>query len=111
MFVERTGTATLQRGPGNYSETAFPGQEKTIGIAGHRTTYFAPFRKINDVTDGHEIVVEMPYGTFTYVVGRSEIVKPSAIEVVDNTGASAWSSPPTIPCSAPRSATYSSPTL
>ncbi|MGI9556820.1 MAG: sortase [Solirubrobacterales bacterium] len=86
VFLNGTDTATLQRGPGRYEDTAFPGQGRTIGIAGHRTTYLAPFRKINDVADGDEIVVEMPYGTFTYEVERSEIVKPTDVEIVDDIG-------------------------
>ena len=53
--MQGTDTASLQKGPGHYPDTAFPGQGKTIGIAGHRTTYLAPFRKINDIADGDEI--------------------------------------------------------
>lgn len=80
VFMEGTDTATLQRGPGRYPKTAFPGQGRTIGIAGHQTTYLAPFRKINDVADGDEIIVEMPYGTFIYGVERSEIVDDTGSE-------------------------------
>ena len=77
VVVQGTDTASLQKGPGHYPETAFPGQGKTIGIAGHRTTYLAPFREINEVADGDEITLEMPYGTFTYEVQKHEIVDPS----------------------------------
>ena len=86
VVVEGTDTATLQKGPGRYPETAFPGEGKTIGIAGHRTTYLAPFRKINEIEDGDEIRLEMPYGTFTYTVEKHEIVDPSQVEIVDNVG-------------------------
>jgi sortase A len=86
VFVEGTDTASLQKGPGRYPDTAFPGQGRTIGIAGHRTTYLAPFRKINDVADGDEILLEMPYGTFTYTVEKHEIVDPSQVEIVDDVG-------------------------
>lgn len=86
VFLNGTATETLQSGPGRYEDTAFPGQGKTIGIAGHRTTYLAPFRKINDIADGDEIVIEMPYGTFTYEVEKSEIVAPTDVEIVDDTG-------------------------
>jgi sortase A len=86
VFVEGTDTSTLQKGPGRYPETAFPGQDRTIGIAGHRTTYLAPFRKINEIETGDEIVLEMPYGTFTYTVERDEIVEPSQVEIVDDVG-------------------------
>jgi len=86
VFVEGTDTASLQKGPGRYPDTRFPGQGRTIGIAGHRTTYLAPFRKINEIDDGDEITLEMPYGTFTYRVQKHEIVDPYAIEIVDDVG-------------------------
>ena len=86
VVVQGTDTASLQKGPGHYPETGFPGQGKTIGIAGHRTTYLAPFRHINEVADGDAIVLEMPYGTFTYAVEKHEIVDPSQVEIVDDVG-------------------------
>jgi len=86
VIVEGTDTATLQKGPGRYPETAFPGEGRTIGVAGHRTTYGAPFRKINEIADGDEIIVEMPYATFTYEVQKHEIVDPSQVEIVDDVG-------------------------
>jgi sortase A len=86
VVVQGTDTASLQKGPGHYPETGFPGQGETIGIAGHRTTYLAPFRNIDDVADGDEITLEMPYGTFTYTVEKHEIVEPSQVEIVDNVG-------------------------
>ena len=86
VVVQGTDTASLQKGPGHYPETAFPGQGKTIGIAGHRTTYLAPFREINEVADGDEITLDMPYGSFTYTVQKHEIVDPSQTEIVDNVG-------------------------
>ena len=86
VIVQGTDTSSLQKGPGHYPDTAFPGQDKTIGIAGHRTTYLAPFRKINEIADGDEITLEMPYGTFVYEVQKHEIVDPSQVEIVDNVG-------------------------
>ena len=94
VIVEGTDTASLQKGPGHYTRSddaaareqgdgsALPGQGGTVGIAGHRTTYLAPFRKLNELGAGDEISVEMPYGTFTYVVEKTEIVDPSEISVV-----------------------------
>jgi sortase A len=86
VTVQGTDTASLQKGPGHYPETAFPGQGRTIGIAGHRTTYLAPFRRINEIEDGDEIVLEMPYATFTYTVQKHEIVDPSQVEIVRDVG-------------------------
>jgi sortase A len=86
VVVEGTDSSALQKGPGRYPDTAFPGQGKTIGIAGHRTTYLAPFRHINEIADGDEVVLEMPYGTFTYTVQKHEIVDPSQVDIVDDVG-------------------------
>ena len=98
VFVEGTDTASLRRGPGHFTRSDsegvraqgdgsnFPGQGGTAAIAGHRTTYSAPFRRINELDPGNEIVVRMPYATFTYEVQKLEIVDPSAIGVVRNVG-------------------------
>lgn len=86
IVVEGTDTETLRKGPGRYPDTAFPGQGKTIGIAGHRTTYLAPFRNIDELEEGNEIVLEMPYATFTYEVQKHEIVEPSQVAIVRDVG-------------------------
>ena len=86
VVVQGTDTGSLQKGPGHYPETAFPGQGRTIGIAGHRTTYLAPFRHIDSVEKGDEVTLEMPYATFTYEVEKTEIVQPTEVDVVDNVG-------------------------
>jgi sortase A len=86
VLVEGTGTSTLQRGPGRYPQTSLPGQGRTIGIAGHRTTYLAPFRHIDELGDGDEILIEMPYASFTYEVEESRIVEPSDVQIVDDVG-------------------------
>ena len=86
IVIEGTDEGDLQRGPGHYPTTAFPGQGKTIGIAGHRTTYGAPFNQIDKVETGDEITLEMPYATFTYRVTKTDIVDPSDVEIVDDVG-------------------------
>jgi sortase A len=82
VIVQGTDTATLQSGPGHYPQTALPGQGTTIGIAGHRTTYLAPFRDIEEIEPGDAVEVELPYGTFTYTVEKTRIVEPSAVRIV-----------------------------
>jgi sortase A len=52
-----------------------------VGIAGHRTTHGAPFRNIDKLDRGDDVIVEMPYGTFVYRVEKTRIVKPSQTEV------------------------------
>jgi sortase A len=81
VVIEGTNADDLRRGPGHYPATPLPGQRGTVGIAGHRTTYGAPFRKIDKVRRGDDIVVTMPYGRFTYRVERTRIVKPTDVWV------------------------------
>jgi sortase A len=86
VFVQGTDESSLELGPGHYPETAMPGQGKTVAIAGHRTTYLAPFRHIDDLNPGDKITLKMPYGTFVYSVQKSEIVDPSDVGIIHDTG-------------------------
>lgn len=86
VVVQGTDTSSLQKGPGHYPETPFPGEGGTVGIAGHRTTYLAPFRHIDSMHSGDVITLEMPYATFTYRVQKTEIVDPSDVGIVRNVG-------------------------
>lgn len=81
--VEGTDTESLRKGPGHYPDTPLPGERGTAAIAGHRTTYGAPFRTIDQLRRGDPIVVEMPDGTFYYRVERVRIVDDSALWVTD----------------------------
>jgi sortase A len=86
VFVQGTDTSSLQKGPGHYPETPFPGEGGTVGIAGHRTTYLAPFRHIDSMHRGDLVTLEMPYGTFYYRVQKTEIVDPSRVGIVHAVG-------------------------
>lgn len=86
VVVKGSDPEPLRKGPGVYNDVPFPGMPGTTAIAGHRTTYGAPFRKINRVRKGDEVIVEMPYGTFTYEVEKTRIVKPTALEVIKRVG-------------------------
>ena len=70
VFVQGTDESSLQKGPGHYPETAMPGDGKTVGIAGHRTTYLAPFRHIDSMKQSDKITLKMPYAIFAYRVKR-----------------------------------------
>jgi sortase A len=84
--VEGTDTASLRKGPGHYPETPLPGDPGTAAIAGHRTTYGAPFRNIDDLRRGQRIVVDMPDGRFLYRVQRTTIVDDSDRSVLEPVG-------------------------
>ncbi len=79
VVVQSTTLPSLTKGPGHYRETPLPGQKGnwTVGIAGHRTTYDAPFRNIDKLDRGDEIVFTLPYGRFTYEVEGTKIVDDS----------------------------------
>ncbi len=81
VFVEGTGTADLRTGPGHYPGTPLPGERGTVGIAGHRTTYGAWFRRINQLKPGDRVELTLAYGRFTYRVERTRIVAPTALWV------------------------------
>jgi sortase A len=83
FVVEGTDTETLQKGPGHYPDTPLPGERGTSAIAGHRTTYGAPFRQIDQLKRGDRIVVDMPRGTFVYRVERTKIVDDQDLSVLD----------------------------
>jgi len=82
VVVEGTNPDDLREGPGHYDETPLPGLRGTVAIAGHRTTYLAPFRQLDRLRARDKIVVEMPYGRFTYEVERTRIVSPTAFYVI-----------------------------
>jgi sortase A len=87
VFVHGTRWAEdLSRGPGHYRETGIPAIGKTVAIAGHRTTFGAPFRYINKLRAGDQIRLQLPYGTFTYYVVRHKIVDNSDWSIIRSRG-------------------------
>jgi sortase A len=84
--VEGTDTTDLRKGPGHYPDTPLPGERGTAAIAGHRTTYGAPFRDIDDLERGDVIRVDMPDGRFVYRVERIRIVDDQDLSVLRPVG-------------------------
>lgn len=78
--------ADLARGPGHYERTTVPGLRRTVGVAGHRTTFGAPFRNIDDIRVGDAITLELPYATFRYRVFQHEIVESDDWRVIRDRG-------------------------
>jgi sortase A len=92
-IVQGVDTDDLRKGPGHYPTTAMPGQKGNASIAGHRTTYGAPFKDIDQLHVGDEIRVTTVQGTFTYKVFDDvgdltghRIVKPSETWVLNDFG-------------------------
>jgi sortase A len=86
VVVDGTDTASLRKGPGIYEVVPFPGAPGTTAIAGHRTTYLAPFRNIDQLARGDKITLEMPYARLTYEVENKRIVAPTELSVVKRVG-------------------------
>ena len=83
VVVDGTKDESLRKGPGFFPESPWPGAKGTVAIAGHRTTYSAPFRKVDRLRKGNRIIVDMPYGRFTYEVESKRIVRPDALWVLE----------------------------
>jgi sortase A len=86
VVVQGTDHRSLEKGPGHYAGSALPGEGRLIYVAGHRTTYLAPFAYINNIRVGDFVTMEVPYGTFTYRVTRHYVVAQNAVEVLRDRG-------------------------
>ena len=86
IVVEGTDHASLKRGAGRYQGSAMPGEGELVYVAGHRTTYGAPFARIDHLHTGDRISLELPYATVDYAVTGSRIVGASQISVLKSKG-------------------------
>ena len=85
--VEGTDVDDLREGPGHYAESPLPGQAGNAAIAGHRTTYGAPFNRIDELVPGDEIQVQTVQGTAVYKVDQAPfVVSPDQVEVLNDYG-------------------------
>jgi sortase A len=82
ILVNGTDEGTLERGPGRDLRTYMPGQNRLVYIAGHRTTYLAPFSHIDQIRPGDSITLELPYATFRYRAVRHVIVAADDLAVL-----------------------------
>ena len=86
IVVQGTDDETLKKGPGHYLSTGLPGQGQLIYVAGHRTTYLAPFSHIDAIRTGDRITFTVPYGTFSYRAYRHYIVPADDLAVLATHG-------------------------
>lgn len=85
-MVEGVDQAHLRRGPGHYAGSPLPGQGGNMAIAGHRTTYGAPFYRLDELEPGDVIRITTRDGEFVYEVTDSEVVAPTRVDVLDDFG-------------------------
>lgn len=79
VVVTGTDTASLTKGPGWDQRTSLPGLGRLVYVAGHRTTYLAPFADIERLRPGDRVTLELPYATFVYAVSSHVIVPASDV--------------------------------
>ena len=82
VVVNGTDHDSLTKGPGRDLRTAMPGQNRLVYIAGHRTTYLAPFAHIDAIRTGDYVRLEMPYATFLYRATRHRVVTADDLSVL-----------------------------
>jgi LPXTG-site transpeptidase (sortase) family protein len=80
--VAGTSERVLELGPGHYANTALPGTGGNVGIAGHRTTYGAPFANLDQVQIGDELILTVDSNKFHYAVDEVAIVEAIGGEYV-----------------------------
>jgi sortase A len=83
--VQGVEVPDLRKGPGHYPDSPMPGQLGNAAIAGHRTTYGAPFNRIDELVAGDEITIVTLAGTFHYHVTGQLVVSPKDVYVLDQT--------------------------
>jgi sortase A len=86
VVVNGTSTGDLRRGPGRHEESFMPGESELVYVAGHRTTYGAPFSAVDELEPGDPITLELPYGTVEYRVTRHRIVDDNDLSVLESRG-------------------------
>ena len=79
IVVSGVGVDDLQEGPGPLPRRPLPGEHGNAAIAGHRTTYGAPFLDIDKLKPGDEVVATTYAGRYVYKVTGTKIVSPSEI--------------------------------
>jgi sortase A len=84
VVVNGTSVSDLRRGPGRHLDTYMPGEHELVYIAGHRTTYGAPFGDIDELQPGDAITLELPYATIVYRVTRHRIVDDNDVSVLES---------------------------
>ena len=86
-LFEGVALATLDQGPGHWPGTALPGQRGNVVIAGHRTSHTHPFRDIDKLKKGDQVVLTTAQGRNVYVVSKLQIISPNDTWIVNQTPA------------------------
>lgn len=85
IVVEGVSVEALKKGPGHYPDTPFPGEVGNVVISGHRTTYGAPFFRLDEVGPGDTIRLVSRTGSYRYDIAESKVVRPTDLSVIQPT--------------------------
>jgi sortase A len=83
VVIEGVTVADLRKGPGHYPGTAMPGGIGNFVVSGHRTTYQAPFNRVDELRDGDKILVDTRDKQYVYKVTSEKVVSPSRVDVTE----------------------------
>jgi sortase A len=82
---EGVSLKTLNRGPGHWPGTAMPGQVGNVVVGGHRVSHDKPFRNIDQLVAGDQIVMTFNGVASTYIVTGAQVVTPNDTWVINQT--------------------------
>lgn len=83
VVIEGVSVADLRKGPGHYPGTALPGGLGNFVVSGHRTTYLAPFNRVDELKSGDKILVDTQDEQYVYEVNGEKVVSPDNLDVTD----------------------------
>lgn len=86
IIVRGVAVTDLRQGPGHYDQTALPGNRGNTAIAGHRSTYGAPFARLDELVPGNEITIASVQGEFAYRVLEPAVAYADQLEQVEVIG-------------------------
>ncbi len=76
----------LKTGVGLNAESGLPGKPGNVILSGHNDIYGQVFRELDRLTTGDEILLLTEKNAYTYTVTGTQIVQPSQVEVMRQTG-------------------------
>lgn len=85
--VQGDGWEQLKKGVGQHIPSANPGENGNVVLSGHNDVYGEIFRHLDRLQPGDQVILYTQQRAYTYIVERTLIVEPTAVEVIASTGA------------------------
>jgi sortase A len=84
--VQGDGWEQLKKGVGQNIGSANPGQTGNIVLSAHNDVYGELFRHLDKLAAGDQVILSTQQRQYVYIVDRTAIVEPTAVEVMASTG-------------------------